>query len=30
MTPQELKNSVLQLAIQGWRVEQRPEAGTAG
>ena len=30
MTPQELKNSVLQLAIQGRLVEQRPEEGTAG
>ena len=29
MTPQELKNSVLQLAIQGRLVEQRPEEGTA-
>ena len=29
MTPQELKNSVLQLAIQGKLVEQRSEEGTA-
>ncbi len=28
MTPQELKNSVLQLAIQGKLVEQRSEEGT--
>ena len=28
MTPQELKNSVLQLAIQGKLVEQRTEEGT--
>ena len=29
MTAQQLKNSVLQLAIQGKLVEQRPEEGTA-
>ena len=29
MTPQELKNSILQLAIQDRLVEQRPEEGTA-
>jgi type I restriction enzyme S subunit len=28
MTPQELKNSILQLAIQGKLVEQREEEGT--
>lgn len=29
MTPQELKNSILQLAIAGKLVEQRAEEGTA-
>lgn len=29
MTPRKLKNSILQLAIQGRLVEQRPEEGTA-
>ena len=28
MTPQELRSSILQLAIQGRLVEQRPEEGT--
>lgn len=30
MTPQNLKNSMLQLAMQGKLVEQRPEEGTGG
>ena len=30
MTPQELEASILQLAIQGQLVEQRPEEGTGG
>ncbi|WP_407398224.1 hypothetical protein [Anaerovibrio sp.] len=29
MTPQQLKNSILQRAIEGKLVEQRPEEGTA-
>ena len=29
MTPEQLKNSILQLAIQGKLVEQRAEEGTA-
>lgn len=29
MTPQELENSILQFAIQGKLIEQRPEEGTA-
>ena len=28
MTPQQLRSSILQLAIQGRLVEQRPEEGT--
>ena len=28
MTPQQLKNSILQMAMQGKLVEQRPEEGT--
>ena len=29
MTPQQLRNSILQLAIEGKLVEQRSEEGTA-
>ncbi|MDY6307138.1 MAG: hypothetical protein SPL71_03640 [Oribacterium sp.] len=29
MTPEQLKASILQMAIQGKLVEQRPEEGTA-
>ena len=29
MTPEQLKSSILQYAIQGKLVEQRPEEGTA-
>ncbi len=29
MTPQQLRNSILQQAIEGKLVEQRPEEGTA-
>ena len=28
MTPQQLRNSILQMAIEGKLVEQRPEEGT--
>ena len=28
MTPQQLKNSILQLVMQGKLMEQRPEEGT--